>query len=61
MILRTPRRFTILHFSQIFLTLGRTFMVLPLKLLDDLSAARVELGELDENSVSGEQSDDSVS
>gem|GEM_PF-7072478 len=22
----TPRRFTILHFSQIFLTLGRTFM-----------------------------------
>jgi hypothetical protein len=51
---KTPRRLTILHLSQIFLTLGLTFMTAS-NLLDDLSALGVELGELHGDSGSADQ------
>jgi hypothetical protein len=55
----TPRRFTILHFSQIFLTLGRTFIAASNR-VDDLAAVWIELGKLHADSGSADQSDDCV-
>ena len=60
MMRKTPRRFTILHFSQIFLTLGRTFMGLLSKRVDDLTAVGIELGKFDADSGSADQPHDCV-
>lgn len=65
----TPFRLMTLHFSQIFLTLGRTFMTAPLggfdcagglELLDDLSAVRVETREFHPDAIADDESDDLV-
>ena len=55
----TPRRFTILHFSQIFLTLGRTFMTASNR-LGGLTAVWIELGKFDADSGSADQPYDCV-
>jgi hypothetical protein len=59
MMRKTPRRFTILHFSQIFLTLGRTFIAASNR-IDDLTAVRIELGKLHADSGPTNQPDDCV-
>jgi hypothetical protein len=59
MIRKTPRRFTILHFSQIFLTLGLTFIAASNR-FDDLTAVRIELGKLHADSGSADEPDDCV-
>ena len=60
---KTPRRRTILHLSQIFLTLGRTFMAFlaRLELLDDLGSIRIPGRELDPDAATADQPDDDVS
>jgi hypothetical protein len=55
----TPRRFTILHFSQIFLTLGRTFIAASNR-FGNLAAAGIELGKFDADSGTADQPDDCV-
>src|SRR5690606_16712260 len=57
---RTPLRRTTLHFSQIFLTLGRTFMGPASKLLDDFSAVWVVPGELHHHLAPREEPHDRV-
>ena len=58
----TPLRRMTLHFSQIFLTLGRTFMrvSLSLELLSDAAAGGVLLENGDEDFVAFDQPDDAV-
>src|SRR5207237_6359620 len=53
---RPWRRIT-LHFSHIFLTLGRTFMWLSLVAVGDASPAQVVGGELDLHPVAREDAD----
>lgn len=55
----TPRRFTILHFSQIFLTLGRTFIAASNR-FGNLAAVGIELGKFDADSGTADQPDDCV-
>jgi hypothetical protein len=52
-----------LHLSQIFLTLGRTFMGLSFgsELLQNLGSARVDGGDSDVDPVSFDEADDAVS
>ena len=59
MMRKTPRRRTILHLSQIFLTLGRTFMgfLALLELLDDLGSTRIPGRELDPDAATADQPD----
>ena len=59
MMRKTPRRFTILHFSQIFLTLGRTFIAASNR-VGDLAAVRIEIGKFDADSGPTNQPDDCV-
>ena len=57
----TPFRLMTLHFSQIFLTLGRTFMTDLLELFADLTAIRVECRELQLDAIADDESDGLVS
>src|SRR3954469_646245 len=53
----TPWRRMVLHFSQIFLTDGLTFMVLLLVPVCDPAAVEVVGRELDDHAVAGEDAD----
>jgi hypothetical protein len=61
---KTPRRRTILHLSQIFLTLGRTFMAVSgslSELLDDLGSIRIPGRKFDPDAATADQPDHDVS
>ena len=59
----TPLRRMTLHFSQIFLTLGRTFIscLVELELFLDASARRVVFENVNDDGIPFEQPDNSVS
>jgi hypothetical protein len=57
----TPFRLMTLHFSQIFLTLGRTFMTKPLELLGDLTSIGIVGRELQLDAIADDESDGLVS